>query len=939
MSLFKARDWWSTTVGEEEEFDYGCMCTANVDNCSSEYDKIIIGSFHGTLRIFSPSPPKAEDKGVSFKPEDVLLESQLNAPILHVGVGKFVSGTEKLHLAILHPRKLSVYSVSAVSGAVQHGSQYQFVLVYEHNLQRTAYSFCFGPFGGVKGKDFICVQSMDGTVALFEQESFAFSRFLPGAVLPGPLKYIPQTDSFVTVSSNRYLECYKYQTLAVSTDGPKEESQSIKSGKRLTCDWAFNIGEQARNIAVITLSQNTPAVLVLGERSILCVTDTGKLKFAKKLDYSATCLCAYAVKENSISYLVGTQTGSVRVYQDTTLKWAATMQHVAVHLEVATFRDLKGVIVSLSDWGRLECSYLGTDPAIFVPPTSESREVNYTDMDKEMIQLQRQIKEKSHKTNVLPSVSSEDDLIVMATTNPELDQPSVASGVEVQDDISIPSISVKIQFKSKILIENIKVVIEVSWPLVMNQSEFSIHSIEPTKSVEKMVSVFQRGNSLPSDLTGHIMAKYKSSSGAPRVTTSTFRLPLKLVVKPVVPVKTAEYKITIDTNKPPANLNDIFPDLLGENAGGPGAALGFQYYGGPLVTLLASKTSQRYRLQCDNFESMWLITTELVNRLTNHFNRGTSQDFKASFSGAIPLMEYFEVVDRHFECRLEAEHCKEMLDQRASQFRAIQRRLLTRFKDKTPAPLANLDTLLDGTYRQIVALGDAIDDKRLEQRRAANLLSCATRLLNLLLKLWLELTDKEMVVLESCLTPVITESEEQGWEESVDSTVTHMLRTVLAKSSKDTTVNPSPMGLPPDTTKLKKHVALLCDRLGKGARLVAGGQGDPLAGKERSRLTRTVEANGNTEEYSEISNPDQYLGKQKKQSKKSKHRELAPLNGPGLPPALEQHNPLSAGFHDLKRQKDIEKLVPDLDDLGPVVDQGGSEDIINGRQNREMLSL
>ena len=42
-----------------------------------------------------------------------------------------------------------------------------------------------------------------------------------------------------------------------------------------------------------------------------------------------------------------------------------------------------------------------------------------------------------------------------------------------------------------------------------------------------------------------------------------------------------------------------------------------------------------------------------------------------------------------------------MLAQRAQQFRSIQRRLLTRFKDKTPAPLSNLDTLLDGTYRQV----------------------------------------------------------------------------------------------------------------------------------------------------------------------------------------------------------------------------------------------
>ena len=33
-------------------------------------------------------------------------------------------------------------------------------------------------------------------------------------------------------------------------------------------------------------------------------------------------------------------------------------------------------------------------------------------------------------------------------------------------------------------------------------------------------------------------------------------------------------------------------DLLGENAGGAGNALGFQIYGGPVITVLASKTSR-----------------------------------------------------------------------------------------------------------------------------------------------------------------------------------------------------------------------------------------------------------------------------------------------------------------------------------------------------------
>ena len=60
------------------------------------------------------------------------------------------------------------------------------------------------------GKDFICVASMDGMLSFFEQEMFAFGRFLPGFLLPSPVRYIAKTDSFVTCSSSRLVECYKY---------------------------------------------------------------------------------------------------------------------------------------------------------------------------------------------------------------------------------------------------------------------------------------------------------------------------------------------------------------------------------------------------------------------------------------------------------------------------------------------------------------------------------------------------------------------------------------------------------------------------------------------------------------------------------------------------------------------------------------------------------
>ncbi|TKS82631.1 Protein PTHB1 [Collichthys lucidus] len=98
---------------------------------------------------------------------------------------------------------------------------------------------------------------------------------------------------------------------------------------------------------------------------------------------------------------------------------------------------------------------------------------------------------------------------------------------------------------------------------------------------------------------------------------------------------------------------------------------------------------------------MWLVVKELVQRFDRHFTKLGVKDFKKSFSGPLPLQEYFLSVDHHFQLRVSAQQYQDLLSERAVQFRAIQRRLLTRFKDKTPAPLQNLDTLLDATYSQV----------------------------------------------------------------------------------------------------------------------------------------------------------------------------------------------------------------------------------------------
>lgn len=55
----------------------------------------------------------------------------------------------------------------------------------------------------------------------------------------------------------------------------------------------------------------------------------------------------------------------------------------------------------------------------------------------------------------------------------------------------------------------------------------------------------------------------------------------------------------------------------------------------------------------------------------------------------------------------------------------------------------------------------------------------------------------------------------------MDAAVSHLLRTCLSRSPKDQAISlsTSQLSMPKDTSRLKKHIMLLCDRIGKGGRL------------------------------------------------------------------------------------------------------------------------
>ena len=120
-----------------------------------------------------------------------------------------------------------------------------------------------------------------------------------------------------------------------------------------------------------------------------------------------------------------------------------------------------------------------------------------------------------------------------------------------------------------------------------------------------------------SSLEMSIVTTFLSGEGVPQSIHHNLPLPLSLVIKPCPPIKDADFKVTLSTNKPAVSLLELFPEFVLDSS--MTNAAGFQLYGGPVITVLSSKTSQRYRLQSENLPSTWIMTDFVKRRLEQKF--------------------------------------------------------------------------------------------------------------------------------------------------------------------------------------------------------------------------------------------------------------------------------------------------------------------------------
>ena len=824
MSLFQIKDYWAHETAVEEECGYGCLIVSNIDNAANKMDKVICGSFNGILHIYSPSS--------NYNAHDVLLETTLDSPILQLSSGRLVSGSTDLHLGVLHPRLFTVYKVSMSEGAVDHGNQYRLEMMYQHKLERTAANMTYGQFGRVDNKDFVCIQSVDGALSMYEHETFMFTRFLPDSLLPGPLVYNMHSDGFLTVSSNNHLESYSYQVLAVATDSrDKEDSSTSGGGKRINVDWSFNLGENAIDLAVVEQNAGKPCIMVLGERSLFCVETSGNLRFMKKFEFQVACFKVIQKNDSTgIKTIICTHSMQLLIYNNVNLKWAAKLFEVPVCLCLANINSINGMMVFLNEKCHVLCAYLGTSPTIFELPRSKQRESDLQTLDQNAKILNKHILQLEEEGEKLDSKPKEESIKLSFNINKSNLNLQSASTNDADAD-NIPPLPCQILMKVARQVNDVQVSVECSLPICTTLQHLSFPSLSATEGNQVMeTSFFLNKKITPYDLEVSVFVSYKeSSSDTPKVSNMIVSLPLTFVARAAPPVKKMEHKLTLETNEPCFNLMDLFHDLVNEESGP--TCIGIEYINGVKATILTSKTSNRYRVQCETYAGLWLITNELITKI-----KKSKADVIISLQDQPILAEYHNIIDKHFHLRQGRNEIRLLLEHRSHQYRAVQRQILTMFKDKAPTSLKCFDTLLEGTHTQIMALADAHKENDAMLLEVSCELSSATLLIILLLKIWKGLSDEEEAILTAAFAVRRSYSiaSVPGWQEIVDVAIFSILKTYLSLNNRDSSMSSTMqqytavIDIPEDTNKLKKHISILVDRIAKGGRILTTNSEEPL---------------------------------------------------------------------------------------------------------------
>ncbi|KAH0552746.1 protein PTHB1 [Cotesia glomerata] len=830
MSLFRTREWWRIECsGGEEVFDGQSLLVVPLFG-DDRKDIIVVSSHSGFLRLYSPSSKWDEEKinPTGYQLTDLIIESRIADCIIDVKAGRFVSGSQDLRLGILTPSKLLVYAVTFTPGSTEHGDRCILEVVYSHELPRFPASLTAGAFGGARGRDFFSVQCLDGTMLFYEQETHTFQQVLKDRLLPEQVAYVPRNDVFITSSPGWILECYRYQNMAEFSRRKEERKHLIETDKKdndsdkwLEPDWTYNLGEAILGIQTVTLSSFEVGIIVLGERNLYCFRDNcTAVKYTKKLDYCPVCFHAYVIEpDGKLMVLVVADTDTLLVYEGATLKWSAQLPFTPVAIVRAQFQNLEGVIVILSEEGRLEACYLGAEPSLFVAPPINSRKFDIKAAQQELLEL-RKLSKKTAADKMTKAVM-ESEIVIKTTTEVSKDPP-YDTNPENADSYAFtsPSCKMNIELSSYSIIRDVEVNLSVLKPLVVTEDYYSFPSLRDRQQIQVRVEVIGTETILSSEL--RLTMSYETEKGDLKVVDKIIQLPLRILLRVCSPESTAAFTTTFKTSSSLVNFSQLFPELLidysQKQSSSSSNALGLRHINsGHVVTIVLGTSTNRYRVQSNDALAMTLIVQQLLTRLCSRLNTNSAGSVVANITqNHLQLVQ--GNIEAHFKTRQQVQLILSELALMTSQLRNIEKRVLQSMREKNSRSLASsgLSILLESTYQLLLEQLDKLDSAQMELQHAAHKLHGSLKLVLMLIKS--NVQEDKYRLIESAIGFEPQPRDNIDWEEIADVTLAALLRGISKKSEHESSVKQlswNEFKTTRDLTKLKKRIVHAVDRFNK----------------------------------------------------------------------------------------------------------------------------
>ena len=189
-------------------------------------------------------------------------------------------------------------------------------------------------------------------------------------IFPGPISFLSRKDYLLIPNTSYEIECYSFNNLASSIKTQGEEKKVIYS-------WVLNLGELVKEIRIVENKlTKKQEILVLCETTLHLIDDNGKLLFQKKLNCEPMAIYPYSITDPNytqnkwinIMYMISTDSDHLLIYKGLELAWAVKYDYfycrlfdTPVFITIADFNESNGLIVTLSDQGKLSVMYLGME--------------------------------------------------------------------------------------------------------------------------------------------------------------------------------------------------------------------------------------------------------------------------------------------------------------------------------------------------------------------------------------------------------------------------------------------------------------------------------------------------------------------------------------------------------------------------------------------------